>query len=196
MNDAELRRLYGEALSRPAPSAGCPSPEALVALVLREGPEEARLVTLDHVMGCAHCLPEFELLRSMERSGAAAAPAVQPRRRWYIPVALAASILLAVAVVRRISPPDDVIRGPAGSVVLLAPGASVPSGQPLTFTWQPVPRATGYRMEVLGPDGSVVASAETSDTMVALAADRELPLVPTTGGSAPPCQAGSRCAPA
>jgi len=167
MNDEQLKTLYGEALTRSAPSAECPSPDALLALVRREGPEDARLAVLDHVMGCARCLPAFELVRSIERAGAATeVPAARSRRRWYVPVALAASILLAVVVVRRISPPENVVRGSADAVVLLAPGTSVVLGRPLTFTWHPVPGAIHYRMEVLAPDGSVVASAETTDTVM------------------------------
>ena len=176
MNDAELRSVYGEAMKRPSSPAECPSPEALLALVQKEGPDEVRLATLDHVMGCERCLPEFELLRGIERAGAATdAPVARSRRRWYVPVALAASILLAVAVVRRISPPENAARGAADAVVLLAPGASVPPSQSLTFMWHSVPGATGYRMEVLATDGAVVTSAETTDTTITLDAAHQVP---------------------
>jgi hypothetical protein len=177
MNDEQLKTLYGDALQRASPAAACVSTEQLLALVRKEGSEESRLATLDHVMACPRCLPEFELLRSIEQADAAAgshAPA-RRNRRWYAPVALAASILLAVVVVLRVTPPTDVTRGSAESVALLAPGMSVESDQPLSFAWRAVPGATGYRMEVLAPDGSVVASAETTDTMVAPDASRQLP---------------------
>ncbi|HET8762348.1 MAG TPA: hypothetical protein VFM12_02980, partial [Gemmatimonadales bacterium] len=45
----------------------------------------------------------------------------------------------------------------------------------LSFTWHPIPRATGYRMELLAPDGSVVASAETADTTVTVGSTQRLP---------------------
>ena len=177
MKDAELRDLYSQGLNRPSSSAECPSPEALLALARREGPEAVRLATLDHVMACPQCLQEFELLRSIEQAGGGARSRASARRNWhwYAPVALAASILLAVVVVRRVTPPGDVTRGAADSVVLLAPGVSVASGQPLIFAWRPVPRATGYRLEVLAADGSVVTAAETADTMVTLDTTQQLP---------------------
>lgn len=177
MNDEQLKTLYGDALQKASPAAACVSTEQLLALVRKEGAEESRLATLDHVMACPRCLPAFELLRSIEQAGAAAGGHAPARRnwRWYAPVALAASILLAVVVVRRVTPPSDVTRGAADSVVLLAPGMSVESSQPLSFTWHPIPRATGYRMELLAPDGSVVASAETADTTVTVGSTQQLP---------------------
>ncbi|HET8633986.1 MAG TPA: hypothetical protein VFL88_07535 [Gemmatimonadales bacterium] len=177
MNDEQLKALYGDAVREAAPASACVPPEQLLALVRKEGTEESRLATLDHVMACPRCLPEFELLRSIEQAGGGADGRAKSGRNWhwYAPVALAASILLAVAVVRRTPPPGDVARGDADSVVLHAPGVSVTSGQPLSFAWRPVPGATGYRMEVLASDGSVVASAETTDTMVTPDAARQLP---------------------
>jgi hypothetical protein len=177
MNDEQLKTLYGDALQKASPAAACVSTEQLLTLLRKEGAEESRLATLDHVMACPRCLPAFELLRSIEQAGAAVGGHAPARRnwRWYAPVALAASILLAVAVVRRVTPPAGVTRGSADSVVLLAPGATAASGQPLGFAWHPVPRATGYRLEVLGPDGSVVASAETADTTVTVDSTRQLP---------------------
>ena len=60
MTDEErLRVAYGELLAARAPAGrdGCPPPEALLRLVEREGPEDARLATLDHVLGCTKCDP-------------------------------------------------------------------------------------------------------------------------------------------
>lgn len=176
MNDDQLKAGYGDVLRMAAPASACASPEQLLALVRKEGSEESRLATLDHVMGCPRCLPEFELLRSIEQAGGAGSQASSRRAwRWYAPVALAASILLAVVLVRGVAPPTEVTRGGADSVALLAPGTSVAAGQPLSFAWRPVPKATGYRMEVLNSDGSVVASGETADTMLTLDTTRQLP---------------------
>ena len=71
MSDDRLRELY--AIAQAGRSAGAggehPAPEAIAALVRREGPEEARLATLDHVMSCADCRRDFDLLRAVERAG-------------------------------------------------------------------------------------------------------------------------------
>ena len=80
VNDEQLREIYGGLMTtsaRRGPSS-CPAPEALLALVRREGPEETRLATLDHVMSCADCRSEFDLLRSIELAGAEAGAAAAP----------------------------------------------------------------------------------------------------------------------
>ncbi len=119
MKDEELRGAYAAHLrARPEPAEGaCVSPEALLALVRREGDEASRLAALDHVMACTRCRAEFDLLRAVEGAGAPAgtaastparmlarmlarAPAARPARRWAGPVglALAASLLVTVGV--------------------------------------------------------------------------------------------------
>ncbi len=93
MTDARLQELYQQMLDarEDADRAHCPAPEDLQALVAREGAEAERLATLDHVMACRSCQREFELLRALRR----AAP---QERRWRpVTLALAASIVVAVA---------------------------------------------------------------------------------------------------
>ena len=177
MNDEPLKAIYGDALRKATPASACASPEQLLALVRKEGPEERRLATLDHVMTCSRCLPEFELLRSIEQAGGSAGNHATARRdwRWYVPVALAASILLAVVLVRRVAPPTEMTRGAENAVVLLMPGVSIVSGHPISFAWRSISGAKAYRIEVLAHDGSAVASAETTDTMLTLDATRQLP---------------------
>ena len=70
MSDEGLRRSYDRILAiRLDPErVDCPAPEAIEAMVRREGAEADRLRLLDHVMGCAHCAEEFELLRSVHRA--------------------------------------------------------------------------------------------------------------------------------
>ena len=85
MSDDRLRDLYAIAVS--GQSAGAagehPAPEVIAALVRREGPEEGRLATLDHVMSCADCRRDFDLLRAVERAGveSGAAHRGRPGRR-------------------------------------------------------------------------------------------------------------------
>lgn len=166
MSDARLQELYQRALDARGERAraSCPSPEMLRALVAREGGESARLATLDHVMSCRECQREFELLRAM----AAAAPV---ERRWRVPVplALAASLLIAAAAgvvgVRTLTRPgDDVMRGGAEGVSLIAPSA----GAPRLLRWRAVPSAISYRVEVLTYSGTVVSGATTTDTVAAI----------------------------
>ncbi|HET7601641.1 MAG TPA: hypothetical protein VFK36_01405, partial [Gemmatimonadales bacterium] len=73
------------------------------------------------------------------------------------------------------APPTEMTRGAEDSVVLLVPGVSIVSGHPISFAWRSISGAKGYRIEVLAHDGSAVASAETTDTMLTLDATRQLP---------------------
>jgi hypothetical protein len=173
MTDSALRELYaGRVVRRPDSRAHCPDPEALQALVRREGPEEARLRTLDHVMACAACRPEFDLLRSVEDAGRRlGATGSASRRSWLMPAALAAALLLAVGLGRwsvGSGGEDDVVRGgpAAGTVQLLTPPVQATAGDSLLFSWQPVPGATRYHLEVLDSAGEVAFQTETADTLI------------------------------
>jgi hypothetical protein len=72
VSEARLRKSYDRLLAQQAALGdtrlGCPSVEAIAALLARDGDEEARLALLDHVMGCPFCQPEFELLRAARRA--------------------------------------------------------------------------------------------------------------------------------
>lgn len=174
VTETELRDIYAGLMTRGTKGrAGCPTPEAIHALVRREGEESARLATLDHVMGCQDCRADLDLLRTIEDAGAAIGESAKPSpRRWLMPAALAASVLFAVVVGRiALAPPSgDALRSApdAGSVVLLAPGAEMAAGEPVTFAWRPVPGATRYRIEVLTAAGEIAVEAETQDTTVTL----------------------------
>jgi len=74
LTDGRLQELYAQALARrdlEPGSAECVSPEDLLALVRRDGPEERRLEILDHVMTCNECRRELALLQAVETAGAA-----------------------------------------------------------------------------------------------------------------------------
>jgi hypothetical protein len=182
VSDDRLRELYATALN--GQSAGAagehPAPEVLAELVRREGSEEARLATLDHVMRCAECRRELDLLRSVEHAGveSGAAGRAGGRRSWLMPAALAASVLLAVGVGRTLlsSAGDDTTRGDVhGVLVLVQPGREAMAGDALTFAWRAVPGASRYELELLDAGGGVLASAATTDTTVSPAAARSLP---------------------
>ena len=184
MNEERLRRIYSGVVASRGTRAGragaCPDPDAILALVRREGSDDTRLATLDHVMSCAHCRPEFDLLRSIELAGAEGAAAAPPARRsWIMPAALAASALLAVVIGRLMLPAvpeNEVVRsGEEGRVTLLAPPPEAATGSPMLFTWHPIPGAPRYRLEVLAGGGEVALEAETADTAILLQSAAELP---------------------
>jgi hypothetical protein len=176
VNEQRLREIYAGAMASRSAKAGrgsaCPLPEAVLALIRREGSEDARLATLDHVMSCADCRSEFDLLRSIELAGAQAAGSRPGRRGWLMPAALAASLLFAVVIGRLALPtaPDtDVVRsGPERGVTLVAPPPESPAGSPILFAWHPIPGAARYRLEVLTSGGEVALEAETADTAITL----------------------------
>jgi hypothetical protein len=177
VNEERLREIYAGAMAsrgaKAGPTAACPLPEAVLALVRREGSEDARLATLDHVMSCADCRAEFDLLRSIELAGAKTSAEARPGgRSWLVPAAIAASLLLAV-VIGRFGPPtvpeSEVVRsGSDGGVTLVAPPPESPAGSPIRFAWHPIPGAARYRLEVLTSDGEVSLEAETADTAITL----------------------------
>ena len=182
VTEVQLKEAYQAHLTRSRRDrASCPPPEAMQALVRREGDEAARLATLDHVMSCGECRTELDLLRTVEeagvRSGAVAAPG---RRRWMMPAALAATLLVAVGLGRvALKPSEDTVRSDdATRVELVAPGAEVPAGAPVSFAWRPVEGASRYRLEVLNESGDVAIEAETRDTM--LTSDSAASLAPGT----------------
>src|SRR5262250_222226 len=108
VTDEALREAYQRALDarRVTGREACVAPEAMLSLLRREGSEEQRLEALDHVMGCGACRSEFELLRSIEQAGAGTTERVRPEvarlvPKFAIPLALAASLILVIAVGQR-----------------------------------------------------------------------------------------------
>ena len=90
-----LGRLYRRRVeARDVATALCPSPEAMLALLQREGPESERLATLEHVMSCPACHREYEWLGAVDRA-ATQAGGRQASGAWWrrAPLALAASLV-------------------------------------------------------------------------------------------------------
>ncbi len=180
MNEERLRKLYQDALApgSDATATGrtsCVSPEQLLALVRREGTENSRLATLDHVMVCHSCRHEFDLLRAVEQAGVQSGAGPRARWRWHnlAPIGLAASLLLALGVaigLNRAGERPDQLRGASDGVTLVAPSAQVGADEPITFVWHRVRHANRYVLELLkgGGDGEAVLSRETSDTALVL----------------------------
>ena len=179
MNDQRLRDLYQSAVSaRTASSrAGCPDADTLLALARREGAEEVRMRTLDHAMTCGECMRELELLRAIEKAGARMSGARPVVRRdsvlsWRraVPLALAASVLLAVSLVvgrdRAGDGTREAMRGADGAIVVhTPPDVELAARDSLVLAWQPVAGATRFVVEVLDADGRAVIAEASSDTI-------------------------------
>jgi hypothetical protein len=168
MTDAELRDIYTRSLTSRAPSrAGCPSPEALEALIAQTGSEASRLATLDHVMSCAACKEEFELLRAIhaaERVNAGVARSARPRRSvapWLAAavVVIAAGALTLAQLQRSGSNPT---RGASSSDIALV---GTVSG---SLVWHAIPDAVRYDVEIVDASGSTIFHARVADTTAAL----------------------------
>lgn len=177
LTDEQLRELYARVVAarRDPGRAGCPTPEALLAAVRREGAEQRRLLALDHALGCADCRQDLELLRAIETSRRADAAVAVQSRRWLAPlyIALAASVALFAALTvwqrSQRAATTDVLRGGAPEVATIAPSPDTTvAGGPLTFTWHPVPGARRYVVELVTAQGAVTASRETTDTSATL----------------------------
>ena len=185
----------------PARAASIPPPEAIAALVRREGPEEARLATLDHVMSCADCRRDFDLLRAVERAGveSGAAGARGGRRAW-----------LHAGGARRVGPargrrrPDGAAlrrattrpAATATRAVVLVPAR--PRGQAgdaahLRLACRS-PGASRYELELLDAGGGVALGGRPPTPRVARGRRRCRPAT-TAGGSAPPLPTPARSAP-
>ncbi|HKN68583.1 MAG TPA: hypothetical protein VJW73_20000 [Gemmatimonadaceae bacterium] len=184
MSDEQLRQLYARATAaRTGPGrAECPAPEVLEALARREGPEQQRLETLDHVMSCPDCRQEFELFRAIEHTRRAETGAAAAHARWRQPLYLTigAALAASAALVVVLGPwsnrqgsrdPSAVMRGATNGLALAAPATdtTLTAGDAI-FVWRSVPDARRYTLEVLTPSGAVRARRETSDTIAAIPA--------------------------
>ena len=179
MTDERLRELYQHAVAARGDGdrTQCPPPERLLAVARREGSEEERLRTLDHAMSCGDCMRELELLRVIEKagmriSGNGAAARREPARSWRraVPLALAASAVLAVSLVVRGRDGDRGIgeptRGGDGATIALhtSRDAELRTGDSLLVAWHPLSGATRYVVEVLDADGRTLLAEATTDT--------------------------------
>jgi hypothetical protein len=170
----QLQRLYARrvASGREGVGATCVTPEAILAVVRREGPEDERLATLEHVMACAACHREYQWLKAVDQAGVESAGAGLGRTWWRgAPLAMAASIAVIVGAAVVLSgvlrSGAERERGGAGDIVLIAPGPRATGEGPLAFTWRALPGASSYVLEIQRPDGSIALADTTADTVAA-----------------------------
>jgi hypothetical protein len=169
MNDEELRREYRRS-SHGAPPGAHPEPEQLERIVTGAAPEPERLALLEHVLRCPTCGPELDLLRAANE-GARAAERRAPASRW---LALAAMAILVVGIGalvlrgRSVTPAADVMRGNPRALSLIEPADGESIATPVRITWHAIDDATTYRVELLSPNGELLAGWNTPDTTAAI----------------------------
>ena len=171
LNDERLRLAYRASLEARADASqrAHPDPDALVAVAERSGNEAVRLEVLDHVMSCAACSRELDLVR------ASLAAAAMPRQRtWYRSPAIGlmaiAATLLLVAGVRLFFTSGDIETGPrlrGGAAVSTYPVRWLPAGA-AGLAWHPVIDAASYRLEVIDEAGGAVVDSTMRDTTFVL----------------------------
>src|SRR5262245_8009843 len=175
MNTSQLRAAYDEVVRQRSPGsrADCPAPERIAAVVERTGNEADRLETLDHVLACAACRREFDMLRTASQASQGTlttTPVRTARFRVASFVALAATLLLAVGILStRLRGPvngGSTVRGGGAAIELVAP-RRLPSREVL-LTWRSVTGVATYRVEVLDQDGRRLVDTSLVDTTLVL----------------------------
>jgi hypothetical protein len=133
----------------------------------------ARDEAFDHVVECAACSHIWRgilaLKSEAEAQGlmaAAARPSTPPWRSRWVPLAIAATLVVAVAGVmltRQSAPPGDPSRGGTTAVPPIEGlmMAYDPGGVP-TLVWPPTAAAARYRIDVFSEDGRPIWSAEVA----------------------------------
>lgn len=170
-NLTQLKEIYSDSAAWPAfgPAETCPAPETLIRCVRSELPKRHRNKVFDHIAHCGSCAREAKLLLGISaeedrfiqeinnldlphQAGRAERQGSWLRRFSRSPVAAAAIVLvtaaiLSVAVLQRPGRVDS-MRGGAPVVQLLAPVNSPAAKSGLRFTWQEIPGAGSYVVEV------------------------------------------------
>jgi hypothetical protein len=172
-----LERLYrARVAARPVVTERCVSPEAMLALLQRDGTEDERMATLEHVMSCPACHREYQWLATVDRAAVEAGGSAAPGRAWWrgAPLALAASLVAVIGAGLLVRAPwragGEPVRGEAGDVSLVEPAAGATIADSPTFAWHPLPEASAYVLEIQRADGSVARSDTTADTTLTLPA--------------------------
>jgi hypothetical protein len=213
-DDETLRRLYQRSTTAASHDAGglaspdngrdgCCTPEDLLLLARRDGDESRRLQILDHVMSCADCQRELDLVRAAESAGRqleTPRPALRitqrGRMRSYATLLAAAVVLVAVGLTIRSMRMGSAARDVAGnngnvlrgstaqdashSIRLVAPDADARVKGPVTLVWNASPVVAadrrGYHVEVLDSAGApVMVKEDVLDTTLVVPSQVLLP---------------------
>jgi len=172
LTDERLRLAYSDALRERARAerASCVAPETLLAVAERTGSEAVRLEALDHVMACARCRRELDLMRASVAAAGGARQRTWLRSPSFGLMALAA-LLLVAASIRLYVASDDLESGPrlrGGNGIAIHPVTWLPNvGAGLA--WRPTSTATSYRLEVIDDAGRAVVDTTLRDTSFVVA---------------------------
>lgn len=166
-----------------------PPEEAWERLALGELSEGERRSLVDHVVDCAECTRIWRALAEIELGARRFDPGVPepglalparpgPRAwRWGLGGALAAAAAAALIVWAGVRPqPPAPPEPPAGETFRSGPeeparpALRAPLGEvaaPDAFTWEAMPEAVSYRLELLDADGEIVWTIATAETSAA-----------------------------
>jgi hypothetical protein len=169
MSDDELQRAYQRGIARTPPGVH-PEPERIAALIQGSTRELDRIATLEHVMQCVRCGAELDLLRAAKEVARAADTTRFTVRRAAI--AAAAVLVLGVGAValrqHRPVAAADVYRGQRPAIALVQPEAGSAVAQPVRLAWHGIADARSYHVELLSAHGDMIASWNTSDTVLSI----------------------------
>lgn len=131
-----------------------------------------REALLRHVLACADCSEIWKALLGLKRGAEAEGllPSPNPARRplWrstFVPLALAATVVLAVAgilMTRQPAPTTPVVRGNSAIAPIEGLMMAYSAGGVPTLIWTPVPGAARYRLEIFSDDGRPLWSGEVA----------------------------------
>lgn len=177
VSDEELRRTYQSSMT-PSRALACPDTDAIRAVVERNGAESDRLSTLDHVMSCATCRCDLDVLRRIAELQMADLPRPAVRRSPRLALAAAAVLIVGAGLVWNTlqTEPDvgPVMRGASASDSLLVGPRGPGTATPLIFTWRPTAGVRQHTVEVFSPSGEVVWTAQVADTTATMPASVHL----------------------
>lgn len=170
MNDDRLEKLYGRAIARrAAQSEPCDiPPEAMLDLLEGRVPEAQRRRLLEEIQRRPACQEEFALLGAVVR--ASREVQVPRRTRWALPVAAAAVLTLAVALIWRPwqGAPEPVLRSGGTTIAAITPSGSVSADAPRSLVWHPLAGGWRYEVAVVDSTGQALFRGETADTTLAI----------------------------
>ncbi len=139
----------------------------VAAYLDRALPAADRTQVEDHLVDCAACRGEVVAVARLLR-------ARPGRRRWYVPmgIAAAAALLLLLAPWQRPGGPAGTspLREPAVTTTV-APVSIAPIGAVTklpALTWSSVPHADRYHVTMLDGKGAIIWETETADTAAAV----------------------------